>query len=108
LFNDTAEAALNNFIFVNTLVPNNMWVQYNMFQHSTAVYDVKIEGLNRLYACAGDFDVTYEGVLRDPPVDWYWKLRKHFNSNMSPAFEQNIMNNKLIKIPDIYRVKMKF
>ena len=108
LFNDTAEAALNNFIFVNTLVPNNMWVQYNMFQHSAAVYDVKIEGLNRLYACAGDFDVTYEGVLRDPPVDWYWKLRKHFNSNMSPAFEQNIMNNKLIKIPDVYRVKMKF
>jgi hypothetical protein len=31
LFNDTAAAALMNFIFVNTIVPNNMWVQYNMF-----------------------------------------------------------------------------
>ena len=26
LFNDTAEAALYNFIFVNTLVPNNKWI----------------------------------------------------------------------------------
>ena len=31
LFNDSAEAAMDNFIFVNTLVPNNKWVQYNMF-----------------------------------------------------------------------------
>lgn len=31
LFNDSLEAAINNFIFVNTLVPNNKWVQYNMF-----------------------------------------------------------------------------
>ena len=31
LFNDTAEAALYNFIFVNTLVPNNKWIQYNVF-----------------------------------------------------------------------------
>jgi hypothetical protein len=27
---------------------------------------------------------------------------------MSSAFEENIKNNKLIKIPDIYRVKMTF
>ena len=108
LFNDTANAALMNFIFVNTLIPNNMWVQYNMFQHSSSVYDVKIEGINRLYACAGNFDVTYEGVLRDPPVNWYQKLKPYFNKNMSPTFEANIKNNKLIKIPDIYRVKMVF
>lgn len=108
LFNDTSDAALMNFIFVNTLIPNNMWVQYNMFQHSSSIYDVKIEGINRLYACAGNFDVTYEGVLRDPPIDWYWKLRPYFNKNMSDAFEENIKNNKLIKIPDIYRVKMVF
>lgn len=31
LFNDSYEAAMNNFIFVNTIVPNNKWLQYNMF-----------------------------------------------------------------------------
>ena len=31
LFNDTNEAALYNFIFVNTLVPNNKWIQYGLF-----------------------------------------------------------------------------
>lgn len=108
LFNDTANAALMNFIFVNTIVPNNMWVQYNMFQHSSSIYDIKIEGINRLFACSGNFNVTYEGVLRDPPIDWYWKLRPYFNKNMSSTFEENIKNNKMIKIPDIYRVKMVF
>lgn len=108
LFNDTAAAALINFIFVNTIVPNNMWVQYNMFQHSSSIYDIKIEGINRLFACSGNFNVTYEGVLRDPPIDWYMKLRPYFNNNMSYTFYENIKTNKLIKIPDIYRVKMVF
>ena len=26
LYNDTAESAENNFIFVNTLIPNNKWI----------------------------------------------------------------------------------
>lgn len=31
LFNDTAAAAMANFLFVNTLVPSNKFVQYGMF-----------------------------------------------------------------------------
>ena len=31
LFNDSADAAMVNFIFVNTIVPSNKWIQYNMF-----------------------------------------------------------------------------
>lgn len=109
LFNDSLEAALYNFIFVNTLVPNNKWIQYNMFQHSSNLYDVKIEGINRLYACSGDFTVTYGGVLRDPPNEFINRLvPKHANKNMSPAFKNNILNNKLIKIPDVYHVSMAF
>lgn len=71
---------------------------------------MKIEGINRLFACAGDFTVTYEGVLRDPPISWISQLvSKHANKNMNPdAFEMNIIKNKLIKIPDVYRVKMTF
>jgi hypothetical protein len=26
LFNDTMDAALKNFIFVNTIIPNNLWM----------------------------------------------------------------------------------
>lgn len=87
LFNDNFEAAMMNFIFVNTLIPNNKWVQYNMFQHSSNIYDVKIEGINRLYACAGNFNVTYDGVLRDPPRRWLDTLvRTYANENMSDSF----------------------
>ena len=31
LYNDSANAAMYNFIFVNTIAPNNRWLQYNMF-----------------------------------------------------------------------------
>lgn len=31
LFNDNIYKALINFIFVNTLVPSNKWLQYNIF-----------------------------------------------------------------------------
>lgn len=68
LFNDSAQAAMINFIFVNTIIPNNKWVQYNMFQHSSNLFDVKIEGVNRLFACSGNFSVTYDGILRNPPL----------------------------------------
>lgn len=110
LFNDSTEAALANFIFVNTIVPNNKWIQYNMFQHSSHIYDVKIEGINRLFACAGDFNVTYEGVLRDPPRKWIRDLiTTHANACMDKdAFLSNALNNRLIKIPDVYRVTLQF
>ena len=31
LFNDSFDAAMANFIFVNTIVPNNRWLQYGVF-----------------------------------------------------------------------------
>ena len=110
LFNDSADAAMKNFIFVNTIVPNNKWIQYNMFQHSSNIYDVKIEGLNRLYACAGSFNVTYDGVLRDPPPEWIENLVKtHANKNvLSKQMISSISSNSLIKIPDVYHVEMHF
>ena len=110
LFNDSYDAAMANFIFVNTIIPNNRWIQYNMFQHSSCLYDVKIEGINRLFACAGDFTVTYEGVLRDPPTKWLYDLiNKHGNENLElDTFLTNAISYKTIKIPDVYRVSLKF
>lgn len=110
LYNDSAEAAMTNFIFVNTLVSGNKFVQYGMFQHSSNLYDVKIEGINRLYACAGSFDVTYEGVLRDPPKKWVDDLVSTFGNQCISKGEMKdaIIKKKLIKIPDVYKVTMKF
>ena len=82
LFNDTDEAALKNFIFVNTIVPNNLWMQYGMFKHSPCVYDVKIEGLKRLFLCNGSFRVKNIGLLRTPPMSWIFDLCfKHANNS---------------------------
>lgn len=112
LFNDNQDAALYNFIFVNTIVPNNKWIQYNLFQHSSCLYDIKLEGYNRLFACAGSFDVKYDGVLRDPPQQWLTsKLYPKTNNNLTSAgwrLVQNAIKERLIKIPDVYHVSMKF
>ena len=71
---------------------------------------MKIEGINRLFACAGDFTVTYEGVLRDPPRSWLRTLAlEHLNKNIDTwEFLENAVKGKLIKIPDVYRVELKF
>lgn len=115
LFNDTNESALMNFIFVNTLIPNNKWIQYGIFQHSSCLYDVKLEGYNRLFACTGKFEVTYDGVLRDPPNNWFSldfnrnPLSKYINQRLDKkSFIEKLRIDKLIKIPDIYKVKMTF
>lgn len=67
LFNDTAEAAMKNFIFVNTIIPNNLWMQYGMLKHSPCLYDVKIDGMKRMFLCSGKFGVKSNGLMRTPP-----------------------------------------
>lgn len=112
LFNDSNDAALNNFIMVNTLIPNNKWIQFGLFQHSSHLYDIKLEGYNRLFACTGQFEVAYDGVLRDPPPNWFQPngpLASHVNPKIDVvSFLTQIKDNKLIKIPDIYKVKLTF
>jgi len=119
LFNDTAEAAMKNFIFVNTIIPNNMWMQYGMLKHSPCVYDVKIEGVKRLFMCAADFKVKAGGLMRTPPSSWIQELcNKHANNggddgksagNWSPdALIESIRAGNLIKLPDVYTVEMTF
>lgn len=117
LFNDTAEAAMKNFIFVNTIIPNNLWMQYGMLKHSPCLYDVKIDGLKRMFLCAADFKVKASGLLRTPPVAWISELcLNHANSSDKKnagrwnkyGFMHDIMDNNLIKIPDVYTVEMTF
>ncbi len=108
LFNDDNESAMVNFIFVNTIVPNNKWIQYGMFQHSSNVYDVKIEGINRLYACAGAFKVEALGNLRTPSNKFIEELiHTRTNKNFSTQ-PYKITTNNIIKIPDAYKVTLRF
>lgn len=115
LFNDTLDASIVNFIYVNTLIPNNRWLQYGIIRHSSSLYDVRLEGYNRLFACTGDFNVTYKGVLRSPSFKFYSKLFKtHLNTcqiDEKWTEDENINNlwlNSFIRIPDIYHIKMTF
>lgn len=107
LFNDSKEAAINNFIFVNTLIPNARWMQYAIFQHSPCLYDIRLDGYKRLYACTGEFTVTQQGVLRTPSDSWFDDLeKKHCNTNVLMVNKDELKN--YIKIPDIYNVELKF
>lgn len=114
LVNDTVESALNNFLFVNTIVPNNKIVQYGMFQHSPCLYDVKIGGYDRLFACAGKFEVKHKGMLRIPSNEFFNKIQKHVNKtitdvyNSIPEFIKGLRDYDLIRIPDTYEVTMEF
>ena len=112
LFNDDINSALNNFIFINTIIPNNKWIQYGMFQHSSNVYDIKIEGVNRLYACAGAFKVEALGNIRVPTKNFFRELipgktNNNFNSHQLKDGD-SIVRNNLIKIPDAYKVTLRF
>lgn len=118
LFNDTQKAAMLNYIFVLTLTGGAKWIQYGFVQQSPDLYDIKLEGFDRLYCCSGNFTVTYDGVLRDPSLGFLtYMVNKYANSSDGKLgagnidkkkFLDNIVKNKLIKIPDVYHVTMKF
>lgn len=108
LFNDTLTAALMNFIFINTIVPSNRWIQYNMFQQASNLYDIKIEGSTRMFACTGKFEVSYGGILREPSMQFFNTLvnvYKNDNYNITP---EKLQTQHIIKIPDVYHVSMTF
>ena len=107
LFNDTVETTVANFVFVNTLVGNNKWIQYNFFQGGPSLYDVQIEGYNRLFACKGKFKVVGKGVHREPSWEFYKRLNGLKGAHADfDAYDFN--RAKKIKIPDVYEVTLQF
>lgn len=112
LFNDTVDAAVKNFIFVNTIIPNNLWMQYGMLKHSPCLYDVKIDGMKRLFLCSGAFKVKANGILRSPSSLLLETLCKYANADNglwdSEKLLNDIRDHRLVKIPDVYTVEMTF
>ena len=107
LFNDSIDAAVHNYMFVNNVCANARPIQYHMFKHAPDLYDVKVEGGPRWYLCSGKFEVNYSGVSRKPSKQMVEKLMKYKNSKFSGdtawMFDDNI-----IRIPDIYDVTCTF
>jgi hypothetical protein len=88
-----------------------------MLRHSPCLYDVKIEGLKRLFLCSANFNVKSNGIMRTPSVEWIHELCfKYANTSngkkagsWDPAsLENDIITHNLIKIPDVYTVEMTF
>lgn len=82
LYNDTIDHAINNFLFVNTICPSNMFLQYGVWQLPPSVYDVKIDGGRRWFMCSGSTSCKYKGVLRDAPISLLEELDKLKNSDV--------------------------
>ena len=108
LFNDSVEAACQNFIFVNTILPAAMYTQYHIFQQSPSLFDVKVDGLGRFFMCTGNFKVEFKGVLRTPSQEVIKTLvTKHLKPEYS-IDESILRKTGIAKIPDVYHVSLTF
>lgn len=112
LFNDTYEHAMHNFLFVNTICPSNLFLQYGIWQLPPSVYDIKIEGGRRWFMCKGSMTCTAKGVMRNPPREFVKDLfKKYRNTKLFPkeqGMTETFINNGIIKIPDVYSLNMQF
>lgn len=105
LFNDDIDGAIANYLCVQNLIVKNKYIQYKIFQGSPAVYDVKIQGLNRFYMCSAKVSVNYKGVLRKIPDNYRTKIQNYIKPNWQSIF---LNNDAFGKIPDVYELKITF
>lgn len=111
LFNDDVNSAVANFIMVQTLLAGNKNLQYNVFQHSPHVYDVRIDGMNRLFMCSANVRCEYKGVTRKPSMKFFEILDAHMNAATYKSDKLNgkmLSQNDMIRIPDIYSLTITF
>ena len=112
LFNDTLDHALNNFLFVNTLIPSNMSLTYAVYRFPPCTYDLKIEGGRRFMMCSGKFSCLNRGVLRTPSVKFIKTLADTFGNKSElwkdKITEEKLKKNRWIMIPDAYELNLTF
>lgn len=77
-----------------------------------SAYDIKIEGGMRYWMCKGNMTCNYKGVVRTPTKKMIDDLvKKHLNKNGingNGMTAKNLIDNKIIRIPDVYELTMKF
>ena len=109
LFNDTVKGTANNFLFMNRLLAKNKYLQYQIFQHNPAVYDVNIEGYNRFLMCSAKVGCISKGVSRVPSKSILREIDILIRGNKILNGDQFFTNNpSLIRIPDIYELNIEF
>lgn len=112
LFNDTLEHAINNFLFVNTLIPSNMSLTYTVYRFPPCTYDLKIEGGRRFMMCSGKFSCTNKGVLRTPSNSFINTIVGKFKNKSDlwkeKITKESVKNSRWIMIPDVYDLDLTF
>lgn len=96
LVNDTIEKAAQNYSFIQTLIANNKWVQTFVFSNPSNLYDVKIPGGYRLFACTADINVSYKGAVKKIKT-----VEKKYKKRFAIFGDET-------RIPEAYSVKIIF
>lgn len=96
LVNDTIEKAAQNYSFIQTLIANNKWVQTFVFSNPSNLYDVKIPGGYRLFACTADINVSYKGAVKKIKT-----VAEEFKKRFAIFGDET-------RIPEAYSVKIVF
>ena len=107
LFNDTLNHALANYIMITNLTANAMSLQYGLYKHAPAYYDVKIAGFTRMFMCKGTINVSHVGQTRTPNAVFYKRLKKYKNQYYKYN-KEDFITNQWIKIPDVYKLQLTF
>lgn len=64
-----------------------------------------IGGIGAYRACMGQIDIQYKGMLREPSTAFFNGLK----SRVGPRYNGDALaNSRLIRIPDVYDVTLKF
>ena len=74
------------------------------------MYEIKLDGYNRLFACTCNAVVRSVGNLRSPPRDFGSLIRANCKGLVDDetSFTNALLLNKLVKIPDVYEVELTF
>ena len=70
LFNDTLEHAMDNYKFVHTIIPWNMWVQWGLYTMPPVLYEVRPSCGMKLKWCTGNINLSFHGAMREVSPTW--------------------------------------
>lgn len=70
LFNDTLEHAMDNYKFIHTIIPWNMWVQWGLYTMPPVIYEIRPSCGMKLKWCTAKMNVSFHGAMREVSPGW--------------------------------------
>jgi len=104
LFNENIDALAKNIKFLHSIVPGNMWVQDQMLQRSSSLYDVEIPGRMRWFFCKADISSEFAGKVRYMTDDQIKTIIDRITTNSSISINPEAFRF----IPDQYKMTISF